>query len=95
MKRYSVRLDHRNQGDGAVPHEKGQMRRGETVTCLRSRMEEHGLEPVSNEALLKSCKIHSGLHVWRMDSGKLIPEARDNLSFKLAVPHDRVGINHL
>jgi len=71
------------------------MRRGETVKCLLSHMEEYGLEPVSNEALLKSFKIHSSLNVWRMDSSKLIPEARDKLSFKFAVLHNRVGINHL
>lgn len=62
---------------------------------LLSHMEEYGLEPVSDEELLKSFKIHSGLNVWRMDSSKLIPETRGNLSFKLAAPHNRVGINHV
>lgn len=57
--------------------EKGQMRKGESMKSLLWHMEEYGLEPASNEALLKSFKIHSGLHPWKMDSSKLLPEAKE------------------
>lgn len=67
---------------------------------LISHTEDYGLDSVSNEVLLKSFIIHSGLNVERTDSNKSVPEARDKtgksvLSFELIVPHDRVSVNHL